>query len=113
LRGELIVLSDSGTIPGTILTYTAETDRVLVSCVFNGGSQNLSLNPGGYDPGQLGSSIDGQVNELIAFDPSTTLGQIQLSYEMRAGEQIFYDSRGGGWVQLFFQLTPIPAVEPL
>jgi hypothetical protein len=112
LRGELIILSDSGTIPGTILTYAAETDRVLVSCLFNGGSQNLSVNTAGYDPGVLGNTLDGQVSELIAMaSASSDQVQIQLSYEMRAGDKIFYDSRGGGFVQLFFQLMPIPPDE--
>ena len=90
-------MSDSGSIPGTILTYTAETDRVLVSCIFSGTLQNLSNNPAGFDVTQLGSTIDGQVNELIAFQPGTgNVDQFQLNYEMRAGDQIFYDSRGGG-----------------
>jgi len=89
------------------MTYTADTDRVLNHAIFSGGSQNLSVNPGGYDPAGLGNTLDGEVTELIAFADSAAPGQqIQLNYEMRAGDQIFYDSRGGGWCQLFFQLTP-------
>lgn len=105
-------MSDSGSIPGTILTYTAETDRALVRCAFSGGNQNLSLNPAGYDVTQLGSTIDGQVNELVAFVSGTNpTVAVQLNYEMRAGEQIFYDSRNGGYVQLYFELMTIPPDE--
>jgi hypothetical protein len=56
--------------------------------------------------------LDGQVTELVALaSPTNPTVHFQLSHEMRAGEKIFYDSRGGGYVQLFFQLMPIPAVE--
>ena len=77
--------------------------------MFSGGTQLLTGDPNGGDPNQYGSTLDGADDEQICLAASQPF-PVDLSYPLSKGQFIFYNSNGGGWVQL--SLEDMPA-EPL
>jgi hypothetical protein len=83
-------------------------DCELVGVVFSGSNQSLSTDPTGGDP-SLPGSVDGVLDGFIAV--AIVGQQVNLSYPLSRREKIFYNSGGGGNVQLTLQLAD-SSVEP-